>query len=66
MKKTLYFYKAIAFAIKWKNREMDEDAFAIVSLYEEGKAQRIRMKGTSPHIDFSDDFQNLVLVRVKK
>jgi len=60
----MYFYKANAFAIKWEKRELDADAFAIFSLDEEGKAERIRMKGVSPDIDFSYDFQDLDLQRV--
>jgi len=55
----MYFYKANAFAIKWENRELDADAFAIFNLDEEGKAQGIKMKGVSPKIDFSYDFQDL-------
>jgi hypothetical protein len=62
----MYYYKANAFAIKWLKRELDADAFAIFSLDEEGKAERIRMKGISPDIDFSYDFQDLDLVRVKE
>ncbi len=61
----MYFYRANAFAIKWLKREMDADAFAIFSLDEEGKAQRISMKGISPDIDFSYDFQDLRLERVE-
>lgn len=60
----MYFYRANAFAIKWEKREMDADAFAIFSLDEEGKAQHIRMKGISPDIDFSYDFQDLDFTRV--
>jgi hypothetical protein len=60
----MYFYKANAFAIKWVKRTMDADAFAIFSLDEEGKAQSMRMKGISPDIDFSYDFQDLWLERV--
>lgn len=60
------FYKGNAFAIKWEYQDMIADAFAIFSLDEEGKAQRIRMKGISPNIDFSFDFQDLDLQRVKK
>lgn len=60
----MYYYKANAFAIKWEKREMDADAFAIFSLDEEGKAQHIRMKGISPDIDFSYDFQDLDFTRV--
>jgi hypothetical protein len=60
----MYYYKANAFAIKWVKRTLDADAFAIFSLDEEGKAQSIRMKGISPDIDFSYDFQDLRLKRV--
>ncbi len=55
----MFYYKANAFAIKWEKRELDADALAIFSLDEEGKAQRITMKGISPDIDFSYDFQDL-------
>ena len=60
------FYKANAFAIKWDYRDMNADAFAIFSLDEEGKARSIKMKGISPNIDFSFDFQDLDLQRVKQ
>ena len=43
---------------------MDCDAFAIFSVDETGKAQSIKMKGISPGIDFSFDFQDLNLKRV--
>ncbi len=59
------YYKANTFAIKWSYRDMDCDAFAIFSLDENGKAQRIEMKGISPNIDFSFDFHDLELKRVK-
>jgi hypothetical protein len=36
------------------------------TLDEEGKAQSIKMKGISPDIDFSFDFQDLNLVRVQE
>jgi hypothetical protein len=44
---------------------MGADAFAMFSLDEEGKAQSIKMKGISPDIDFSYDFQDLELLRLK-
>jgi CubicO group peptidase (beta-lactamase class C family) len=59
------FYKANSFAIKWEYQDMNADAFAIFSLDEEGNAQSIKMKGISPNIDFSFDFQDLDLRRVK-
>lgn len=61
----MQFYKANTFAIKWEYQDMNCDAFASFSLDEEGKAQSIKMKGISPTIDFSFDFQDLDLKRVK-
>lgn len=61
----MYHYKANAFAIRWENRDLDADAFAIFSLDEEGIAQSIKMKGISPNIDFSYDFQDLDLKRIE-
>jgi len=60
------FYKANTFAIQWEYRGFDADAFAIFTLDEEGKAQSIKMKGISPNIDFSFDFQDLDLQRLSK
>jgi CubicO group peptidase (beta-lactamase class C family) len=57
------YYKANTFAIKWEYQDMNADAFAMFRLDEEGKAQGIRMKGISPNIDFSFDFQDLDFVR---
>ena len=65
LKGRMHFYKANAFAVSWEYRDMNADAFAIFSLDEEGMAQRIAMKGISPYIDFSFDFQDLDLRRVK-
>jgi len=60
------YYKANTFAIKWQYQDMNCDAFAMFSLDENGKAQTIKMKGISPSIDFSFDFQDLDLQRVKE
>lgn len=60
----MYHYKATTFAIPWETREMDADAFAIFGLDEEGKAVTLRMKGISPDIDFSYDFQDLRFRRI--
>lgn len=62
----MQFYKANSFAIKWEYQDMNADAFAIFSLDEEGKAQGIKLKGISPNIDFSFDFQDLDFVRIKE
>ena len=60
------FYKANTFAIKWEYQDMNCDAFAVFNLDENGKAQSIKMKGISPNIDFSFDFQDLDLVRINE
>lgn len=59
----MFYYKATTFAIKWEYRDMNADAFATFGLNEEGKAISIKMKGISPNIDFSFDFQDLDLNR---
>ncbi len=60
------FYKANTFAIPWEYRDMNCDAFAMFGLDENGKAQSLTMKGISPDIDFSFDFQDLHFQRVEK
>lgn len=57
------YYQSNTFAIRWEYQDMNADALAIFSLDENGKAQAIRMKGISPTIDFSFDFQDLNLQR---
>jgi len=58
------FYKANTFAIQWNYQDMNCDALASFTLDENGKANRISMRGISPNIDFSFDFQDLDLKRV--
>jgi hypothetical protein len=62
----MQLYKANTFAIKWEYQDMNCDAFALFALDEKGKAQSIKMKGISPEIDFSFDFQDLDFERVAK
>jgi CubicO group peptidase (beta-lactamase class C family) len=62
----MFFYKANTFTIKWEYQDMNADAFAMFSLDENGIAQGIKMKGISPNIDFSFDFQDLDLKRIKE
>jgi len=59
------FYKATTFTIKWEYQNMNADAFATFNLNQEGEAESIKMKGISPNIDFSFDFQDLNLKRIK-
>jgi hypothetical protein len=60
------FYQENTFAIKWEYQAMNCDAFAMFYVDDTGKAQSIKMKGISPNIDFSFDFQDLDLVRKVK
>lgn len=60
------FYKANTFAVKWEYQDMNADVFAMFSLDEEGKAIGLKMKGISPDIDFSFDFQDLDLIRIEE
>jgi len=62
----MFFYKANTFAVKWEYTDMPCDAFATFNFDKEGKAVMIKMKGISPNIDFSFDFQDLELNRVNK
>ncbi len=60
------YYKSNTFAVKWEYQDMNADVFAMFSLDENGKAQGLKMKGISPDIDFSFDFQDLDLQRIEK
>ena len=60
------FYNENTFAIKWEYQAMNCDAFAMFSFDDTGKAQSIKMKGISPNIDYSFDFQDLDLKRIDK
>lgn len=62
----MYFYDTNTFAVRWEYQDMNCDAFATFSLDKAGKATGFKMKGISPAIDFSFDFQDLDLKRTKK
>src|SRR6185503_12483823 len=61
----MFYYKANTYVVKWRDRSMDADAFVSFSLDEEGKAAGITMRAVSPLTDFSYDFHDLDLKRVK-
>jgi CubicO group peptidase (beta-lactamase class C family) len=52
-------YHENSFVVKWRDRSMAADAFAIFHLNESGKANAMLMKPVSPLTDFSFDFQDL-------
>jgi hypothetical protein len=58
------YYKGNTFVVKWINRSMNADAFAIFDLDKEGKASGFQMKAISPLTDFSYDFQDLNFRRI--
>ncbi len=58
----MFFYSDNTFAIKWKYRAMNCDAFATFLFDNEGIAQSIQMMSILPNADF--DFQDLDLKRV--
>ena len=58
-------YKANTFVVKWDDRSMDADAFMTFALDEDGKPSGFKMRAISPLTDFSYDFHDLDLKRVK-
>ena len=58
-------YRGSTYAVRWKARSMNADAFAAFTLDEQGRAASIRMKPISKATDFSYDFQDLDLRRVE-
>jgi len=49
------------FVVKWRDRELRADAFVTFALDAEGRVERATMKPASPSVDFSFDFQDLLL-----
>ncbi len=61
----MQYYQANTFVVKWTASGLtDADAFVMFQLDEDGVAQSFKMKGISPAIDFSFDFQDLDLTRI--
>lgn len=61
----LFYYKGNTFVVKWNNRSLDADAFVTFQVDDTMKPASIKMKPISPLTDFSFDFQDLDLQRVK-
>lgn len=60
----MFLYDTNTFAIKWQYQDMNCDALAHFTVDEKGKAQSFKLKGISPYIDFSFDFQDLNMERI--
>jgi CubicO group peptidase (beta-lactamase class C family) len=58
-------YKSNTFIVKWTDRSFDADAYILFSMDRNGKADGFKMEAISPLTDFSFDFQDLDLKRVK-
>jgi CubicO group peptidase (beta-lactamase class C family) len=51
--------------VRWRDRELRADAYATFSLNYDGSIERLRMVPSSPAVDFSFDFRDLVLRPVR-
>ena len=58
-------YKANTFIVKWTDRSFDADAYIMLNMDRNGKASGFTMESISPLTDFSFDFQDLDMKRVK-
>ncbi|MGZ3885972.1 MAG: serine hydrolase [Flavisolibacter sp.] len=61
----LFYYKKNSFIVKWRNKSMNADAFLNFASGREGSILGITMKPVSPFTDFSYDFQDLNLKKIK-
>jgi len=59
----MLFYTGNTFIVKWDDRSMDADAWAVFTLDREGKPEAFTMEAISPLTDFSYDFHDLSLTR---
>ena len=59
-------YRGHTFAVRWKTRSFNADAFAAFTLDNQGRASGLKLKSISPTTDFSYDFQDLDLQRVEE
>ncbi len=58
-------YKSNTFIVRWTDRSLDADAYILFSMDKNGKTDGFKMESISPLTDFSFDFQDLDLKRVK-
>lgn len=66
MRGEMFHYLANTFIVKWDDRSMDADAFAVFTLDRDGNPASFKMEAISPLTDFSFDFQDLFLERQKE
>jgi len=61
----MLYYKSNTWIVKWDDRSFDADAYAMFNMDSEGQAIGFTMKAISPLTDFSFDFHDLDLKKVK-
>jgi len=54
------------FVARWRDRELRADAYVTFALDPDGSIERVKLAPTSPAVDFSFDFQDLVLEPVAR
>ena len=62
---TLEHFQHDTFIVRWHDRELRADAYVTFTLRPDGAIERATMEAVSPLTDFSYDFQDLELRRVK-
>ncbi|MEO8564365.1 MAG: DUF3471 domain-containing protein [bacterium] len=55
-----------SFLVRWRDRELRADAYATFSLNPDGSIDRLKMAPASDDVDFSFDFQDLLLLPTAK
>jgi hypothetical protein len=59
----MLYYTGNTFIVRWDDRSMDADAYAVFTLDKDGEAAAFTMEAISPLTDFSYDFHDLSLKR---
>ena len=54
------------FLVRWRERELQADAYITFALNPDGSIDQAKMRPASPDVDFSYDFQDLLLKPLKK
>jgi uncharacterized protein DUF3471 len=52
------------FLARWRDRELRADAYATFSLKPDGSVEQLKLVPASDEVDFSFDFQDLILNRI--
>ncbi|MEO8201354.1 MAG: serine hydrolase [Gemmatimonadota bacterium] len=62
----LVHWQQDTFLARWRDRELRADAFVTFALTPDGHIDEVKMKPASPSVDFSFDFQDLLLKPSRK